>query len=60
VNIVDVLSIHVLIWNTEPTELILRKGRENRENNGRMDLTGEHFTHIWKCHNENHCTTVIY
>jgi hypothetical protein len=43
----------------KPVEVILRRGTGKRENKGWMDQTGVHCTHIWKCHNETPCLTII-
>jgi hypothetical protein len=60
VNMVNVFSIHVLIWNIKICLSHFKKGREKRENDEGMNQTKLHCMHIWKCHNEIHCTIIIY
>jgi hypothetical protein len=44
----------------KPAKVILRRERGKRENNGEDEPNGVHCMYIWKCHNENPCTTIIY
>jgi hypothetical protein len=47
-----VFFLYIYEYGTlKPVEIILRRGREKSDNN-RMNLTGVHYMHIWKCHNE--------
>jgi hypothetical protein len=58
---VEVLSIHVRIWNIETCQSHFKKGSVGR---GRimegMNQTGVQYLYIWKCLNKNSYVTIIY
>jgi hypothetical protein len=60
VNMVDVFSIHVWIWNIETCWSHFKKWGEGRERTiDKTQQTGVHYMHIWKCHSKTSCTTII-
>jgi hypothetical protein len=44
----------------KPGEIILKREQGMRDNDGGYTLSEVHCMHIWKCHNEAPCTTLIY
>jgi hypothetical protein len=45
---------------SKPVKATFRRRRGKRENRGGDEPDQDIFMHIWKCHNETLCTTIIY